>query len=94
MNITFPPIDEQYIKDMVKKGYYSNATEMVRDCVRRRREQEPHHARLSAAIQKGLDDGEVIEYSAKLPEAIWAEAKRRHRKNPQRRLDKDVTGEA
>ena len=33
MNINFPPVDAGYIKTKVESGYYSNATEMVRDAV-------------------------------------------------------------
>jgi antitoxin ParD1/3/4 len=40
MNINFPSVDENYIKRMVEDGFYSNATELVRDAVRRMREQD------------------------------------------------------
>ena len=51
MNIIFPPVDDGYIKTKVESGYYSNATEMVRDAVRRMREQDDQHARLLAALE-------------------------------------------
>lgn len=35
MNINFPPVDESYIKAKIDDGFYSNATELVRDAVRR-----------------------------------------------------------
>ena len=38
MNIMFPPVDNSYIKAKVRDGFYSNATELVRDTVRRLRE--------------------------------------------------------
>ncbi len=38
MNVNFPPVDEAYIKAKVADGFYSNATELVRDAVRRLRE--------------------------------------------------------
>ena len=38
MNIMFPPLDNSYIKAKVRDGFYSNATELVRDAVRRLRE--------------------------------------------------------
>jgi len=40
MNIVFPAMDESYIKAKVEDGFYSNATELVRDAVRRLREQD------------------------------------------------------
>jgi Arc/MetJ-type ribon-helix-helix transcriptional regulator len=38
MNIMFPPLDNNYIKAKIRDGFYSNATELVRDAVRRLRE--------------------------------------------------------
>lgn len=56
MNINFPPVDEKFIKAKVEAGYYSNATELVRDAVRRLRENDKDaHARLMAALQAGED---------------------------------------
>jgi len=37
MNVNFPAVDEIYIKQKVESGFYSNATELVRDAVRRMR---------------------------------------------------------
>lgn len=56
MNINFPPVDDGYIKAKVESGYYSNATEMVRDAVRRMREQDDRHNRLLAALEIGERD--------------------------------------
>ena len=56
MNINFPPVDAGYIKTKVESGYYSNTTEMVRDAVRRMREQDDHHGRLLAALEIGERD--------------------------------------
>ncbi len=67
MNINFPPVDDSFIKNMVRSGFYSNATELVRDAVRRMRELDAGKAdRLRAALQKGEDDiaaGRVHEYT-------------------------------
>lgn len=38
MNISFSAVDDAYIKEMVETGYYANATELIRDAVRRLRE--------------------------------------------------------
>ncbi len=57
MNIIFPSVDENYIKAKVDDGFYSNATELVRDAVRRLREQDDNkHARLMAALEEGERD--------------------------------------
>jgi antitoxin ParD1/3/4 len=71
MNINFPPADEKFIKSQVAAGYYTNATEVVRDAVRRARKQideeyEARLARLNAALQRGRDDadaGRTVEYT-------------------------------
>jgi antitoxin ParD1/3/4 len=50
MKITFAEQDENFIRMQVEQGFYSNATELVRDAVRRLRENTPQ-ARLSAALE-------------------------------------------
>ena len=55
MHIEFANVDEKYIKDSVKNGYYRSEAEAVRDAVRRMREQEEaKRARLLDALQLGL----------------------------------------
>jgi antitoxin ParD1/3/4 len=56
MNITFSDIDESYIRHKVEIGYYSNATELVRDAVRRLRESDEHFVRLLIALELGEQD--------------------------------------
>jgi len=78
MNINFPPVDEKYIQSMVKNGYYSNATELVRDAVRRLREKESaKEERWLAAIKLGEDDikaGRTVPYTPKLLDKIMKNA--------------------
>lgn len=78
MNIHFPPVDENFIKAKVEDGYYSNATELVRDAVRRLREQEDSkYNRLMAALQQGRDaakKGDVLAYTPELLDEIEQEA--------------------
>ncbi|HZV33703.1 MAG TPA: type II toxin-antitoxin system ParD family antitoxin [Verrucomicrobiae bacterium] len=83
MNINFPPVDEGYIKAKVEGGYYSNATEMVRDAIRRMREQDDQHARLLAALEIGERDitaGRTVPYTPDLLKQIEREA-RKHTAN-------------
>jgi antitoxin ParD1/3/4 len=78
MNINFPPVDEGYIKAKVESGYYSNATEMVRDAVRRMREQDSQHGRLLAALEIGERDiaaGRTVHYTPELLKQIEKEAR-------------------
>jgi len=78
MNINFPPVDSGYIKTKVEGGYYSNATEMVRDAVRRMREQDDHYGRLLAALEIGERDitaGRTVPYTPDLLKQIEQEAR-------------------
>lgn len=80
MNINFAPIDEAFIKSKVEEGYYSNATELVRDAVRKLREKEPSvETKLRAALFEGkqaLENGEFEVYSPELREKIEREARK------------------
>ncbi|HEU4854329.1 MAG TPA: type II toxin-antitoxin system ParD family antitoxin [Nitrosospira sp.] len=68
MHIEFAEMDEKYIKDSVKKGYYRSEAEAVRDAVRKMREQdEAKKMKLLAALQLGMDDieaGRVTPYTS------------------------------
>jgi antitoxin ParD1/3/4 len=78
MNIHFPPVDDGYIKTKVENGYYSNATEMVRDAVRRMREQDDDHSRLLAALEIGERDiaaGRTLPYTPDLLKEVEREAR-------------------
>lgn len=60
MRIEFPPVDDNFIKNQIAGGYYHNATELVRDAVRRLRENAEGHNQnlLYAALRQGMDDTE------------------------------------
>lgn len=70
MNINFAPVDENYIKAKVESGFYSNATELVRDAVRRLRERDDgSYTRLMAALEEGeraVREGRVVPYTPEL----------------------------
>ena len=73
MNINFPPVDEQYIKGKIDAGFYSNATELVRDAVRRMREADEKRQELLAAVQLGEEQiarGQYQHYTPELFETI------------------------
>ncbi len=79
MNINFPPVDESYIKAKIAEGFYSNAAELVRDAVRRLREQDDNkHARLMAALEVGqqaIREGRTALYTPELLDQIEQEAR-------------------
>lgn len=71
MHIEFANIDEKYIKDSVKNGYYRSEAEAVRDAVRRMREQEEaKRARLLEALQLGVDDIEAGRITSYTPDFL------------------------
>jgi antitoxin ParD1/3/4 len=78
MNILFPPVDDQYIKSKVEDGFYTNATELVRDAVRRLREaDDAKHDRLRAALEEGeraVPEGRYREFTPEVFEEIMENA--------------------
>jgi antitoxin ParD1/3/4 len=77
MKIAFAEQDALFIQNQVKQGFYSNATELVRDAVRRLREQQSHTDRLLAALDVGMQDieaGRVVPYTPRLMEEIRLQA--------------------
>ncbi len=79
MNIKFPPVDNSYIKAKVRDGFYSNATELVRDAVRRLREFDDNkYARLMKALEEGdraIKDGRTKPYTPQLLDQIEQDAR-------------------
>jgi antitoxin ParD1/3/4 len=73
MHINLSPEMEQYIKAKVGSGFYGNATEVIRDAVRRMQAAERHIGAFQAAVAKGgaqLDRGEGVAYSPALMESM------------------------
>lgn len=82
MHIEFAPVDEKYIKDRVKTGYFRSEAEVVRDAIRFAREQweesENKRLRLLAALKLGENDiaaGRVTPYTQELFEQIKIDAR-------------------
>lgn len=66
MHINLSPEMESFIKGKVAGGFYSNASEVIRDAIRRMQADEARMNAWQSAIQKGvqqLDRGEGIAYS-------------------------------
>lgn len=77
MNINFPPVDEAFIKSKIDTGYYSNATELVRDAVRRLRQEDEKRQELLAALRVGEEQiarGETVSYTPHLLDRLAREA--------------------
>ncbi len=70
MHVNLSAEMEGFIKEKVAGGFYGNATEVIRDAIRRMQTEEVRLAAWQAAIKKGddqLDRGEGAVYS---PEAL------------------------
>jgi antitoxin ParD1/3/4 len=73
-------VDENYIKHKVESGFYTSENEVVRDAVRRMREEEERITRFQAAVWIGdaqIERGETVPYSQELMEQIGQRAVQR-----------------
>ncbi|MGK7872813.1 MAG: type II toxin-antitoxin system ParD family antitoxin [Xenococcaceae cyanobacterium] len=59
MHIRFAEVDGNFIKQEIENGYYTNETELVRDAVRRLREEKQRAQCFHAAVMKGVEDIEA-----------------------------------
>lgn len=91
MHVNLSPEMEGFIKSKVTSGFYGNATEVIRDAIRRMQADESRAAAWSTAIKIGneqLDRGEGVEYSASALDDITRSAiKAMHSGQP---IDPDV----
>jgi antitoxin ParD1/3/4 len=77
MHINLSPEMESYIKGKVSGGFYGNATEVIRDAIRRMQADEERRAAFRAAVAVGdaeLERGEGIAYNKNVLEDITREA--------------------
>jgi len=67
MHVNLSPEMEGFIKSKVSSGFYGNATEVIRDAIRRMQAEESRIAAWRLAIQEGdaqLERGEGIAFTA------------------------------
>lgn len=91
IHINISPEMEGFIKNKVASGFYGNATEVIRDAIRRMQNEETRIASWENAIKQGdneLNAGKTIEYNAQTLEDITQNALASiHSKKP---IDPDV----
>ena len=91
MHVNLSTEMESYIKGKVGSGFYGNATEVIRDAIRRMQGEEERIAACRAAVGKGdaeLDRGEGVAYTPELMKSITQTAlKDMHSDKP---VDPDV----
>ena len=69
MHVKLSPELEGFIKTKVASGFYGNATEVIRDAIRRMQAEDIRLAAWRAAIKTGddqLDRGEGVEYTPEM----------------------------
>ena len=77
MHVNLSPEMEGFIRNQVASGFYGNATEVIRDAIRRMQAEEGRVAAWRAAIKKGddqLDRGEGVSYTSDVLEDITQRA--------------------
>lgn len=68
---------EAFIRSKVESGFYGNATEVIRDAIRRLQEDDARLTAFRAAVAEGVADyeaGRVIEYTPELMDQLMNEA--------------------
>lgn len=66
MYVNFSPEMEVFIKNKVASGFYGNATEVIRDAIRRMQAEESRAMAWQTAIKEGsaqLDRGEGVDFT-------------------------------
>jgi len=92
MHINLSPEIERYLQSKVEKGFYKNPSDVIRDAIRRMREEEEKLQALRAAVQAGdkqLEQGEGITYTPELLDKIKEKAFENARKR--KKINRDVT---
>jgi antitoxin ParD1/3/4 len=82
MNVQFADVDERFIKSEVHGGLYTNETELVKDAVRRMRQEKERATQFQEALAKGVqavERGETIALTPNLLHQIKQEAIRKAR---------------
>ena len=81
MNISLPGKMKEWVEEQVASGRFANASDYVRDLLRRDADRAKAITELQAEIDKGLASG----ISDKTPEEVFAEARRRGMKALEKR---------
>ncbi len=74
LNVSMPDAMRAWIEAQTKGGQYNNASEYVRDLIRRDQKERQQLERLQAAVDEGRKSG----VSEKTLDDIWQDVKQRH----------------
>ncbi len=74
------PHYEEFIRNSILSGRYNNASEVIREGLRRLEEDEAKLAALRAELKKGMESPDVEDFE---PEAFLQELKAKHKASSQ-----------
>lgn len=74
MNVSLPDPMKDWVEEQVKTGHYSNASDYVRDLIRRDQEYQDKRETLVKALIAGEQSGS----SERTLDQIWKGVKKRH----------------
>lgn len=77
MNVSLPELMKKWIETRVKTGQFSNASDYVRDLIRRDQAYQDKREQLVKALLQGETSG----VSSRTTESIWQDLKSRHNTN-------------
>ena len=77
MNVSLPDPMKEWVEDQVKTGHFSNASDYVRDLIRRDQEYQEQRE----ALIKALVSGEKSGVSERTIKEIWRDVKARRNRN-------------
>jgi antitoxin ParD1/3/4 len=75
MNVSLPDLMKDWVEEQIKTGHYSNASDYVRDLIRRDLEYQDKRE----ILIKALISGEASGVSERTVADIWQDVKKRHR---------------
>jgi len=84
MHVRFADVDENFIKTGVQSGFYTNETELIRDAVRRMREEKERARHFQAAVTRGVqavDRGDTVVLTPDLLHEIKQDGIRKAKNN-------------
>lgn len=76
MNVSLPDQMKEWVENQIESGKYHNASEYVRDLIRKDQNDKEKLEALRAAIQAGMDSG----VSGRTADEIFAAAKNKAKK--------------
>lgn len=74
MNVSLPDLMKEWVEEQIKTGHFSNASDYVRDLIRRDQEYQDRRETLIKALTVGEKSG----LSDRSLEDIWQSVKDRH----------------